>query len=365
MSNLIIRTVCSVDEQHKCGIYALWNNVSNKVYVGQTYRPFKIRWRAHECFLECHYTKLHLCKSYNKHGSSAFEWKIIEFIPNELNKNILQYYNTNNDEYLKDVHKWLDNKERYWIAYYRKLLGVGNVFNTDDGGKGGRSVIGFTNEQMRHMSESARKRFSKPGEKEKQSERITNYFIRLKEDEEKYNEFCRMRSETQKQNHINDPTLKDRMSAGMKKHYEKPGALEHMSKVQKKAQSRKEVREKKRKSMTGIKWSDEAMKNRYTALHNVYKQRHQDLNNVLYLPCLINPKIKTWSTEIKKQVLITLIHGMYELNIRKLDPTTVLQVMKYCGLLSHRKYGYELDSIDKKDRNTYFVIETYNENIEK
>ena len=83
----------------KSGIYIIKNNISNKVYIGQSVDVNR-RISAHKSLLKRNkHENDYLQKSFNKDGAENFEFKLIE---------------------LCDKSE-LDYKERYWIKYYDSM----------------------------------------------------------------------------------------------------------------------------------------------------------------------------------------------------------------------------------------------------
>lgn len=61
------------------GVYYITNNATGCVYVGSTIKCFKYRWNTHRKSLnENEHINEHLQKSWNKHGETAFTFKIAE-----------------------------------------------------------------------------------------------------------------------------------------------------------------------------------------------------------------------------------------------------------------------------------------------
>lgn len=108
-------------------IYSILNKKNGKIYVGQTNRPFNYRISEHKRQLsnQTHYNP-HLQNSWNKWGKNAFEFNILEKIPNEK----------------------LDESEDWWIDYF-------DSSNHDNGynfKKGSDSNISFHEETLKKMS---------------------------------------------------------------------------------------------------------------------------------------------------------------------------------------------------------------------
>ena len=107
-------------------IYLIENEVNGKVYIGKTDNIGK-RWEKHKSKAK-YIRKLrnngiiiqteYFINALIKHGFEV--WKICEI-----------------DTVF--TQEELDEKEIYWIAYYRQKLGRENVYNIHDGGTGGRN----------------------------------------------------------------------------------------------------------------------------------------------------------------------------------------------------------------------------------
>lgn len=339
------------------GIYALWNNESNKVYIGQTAMSFCYRWSWHEALLKSNSDSRYLQHSFNKHGSSSFLWCIIEKIPENLYELWKRKDIKSRDK--KELIKWLDIHEKYWIAYYRNILGEKNVFNIQDGGTNGtRKYHPHTNKERYNMSKAGKKRFSNPEERRKQSKRIKSYFNKFKKERPKeFKEYCKQISIRLKESYKNNPQRSINVSNGLKKSYQKPGRLEKTSQIQLIVQGKQEVRDKKSKSMTGIKWTDEALENRAKGIHESNKQKHQELDAVLWLAEQVNPHIKYQSRIFKKCIISKIIEELRWLKYTSLTYENVYDILKRCNLLKHRFRSDEFDG--SIDFNTYFVIEQY------
>lgn len=112
--------------KNEIGIYKISNLVSGRVYVGQTKERFQRRYWLHQWELRngCHDNK-YLQNAWNKYGEDNFIFEVIEILPREE----------------------IDERERYWIAYYREN---GGCYCIQDGGQ--PTNIG------RYVSPEARKR---------------------------------------------------------------------------------------------------------------------------------------------------------------------------------------------------------------
>lgn len=68
----------------KCGIYLIWNKISNKEYVGSSKNLYdRIHSHVHLLKRNTHHNK-HLQSSFNKYGMDNFEYKILEFCNEEI-----------------------------------------------------------------------------------------------------------------------------------------------------------------------------------------------------------------------------------------------------------------------------------------
>ena len=91
------------------GIYKIENLINHKVYIGQS-RHISERWRAHRTKYQIDDT--HLYRSMRKYGIENFSFTVIEECS------------------IED----LDNREKYWIAYYNST-DENKGYNRTDGGQ--------------------------------------------------------------------------------------------------------------------------------------------------------------------------------------------------------------------------------------
>ena len=123
-------------------IYKITNIENKKVYIGKTVATSAERWQHHlyEAYNEN-------CRSYNhvlhrairKYGANKFIVEDIDSASNEAE---------------------LNEKEKFWIKFYRDNFGEINVYNVADGGNGGRTMAAgwhHTEESKKKMSESQKK----------------------------------------------------------------------------------------------------------------------------------------------------------------------------------------------------------------
>ena len=110
------------------GIYRITNLTNGKSYIGKTGVNFGDRWDCHRAQLNGGYhDNSHLQRAWNKYGSAAFEFCVVEVVDNV---------------------SCLDNLERKYISQYKEL---GMSYNILDGGDGG-FLLGS------HLSEDAKRR---------------------------------------------------------------------------------------------------------------------------------------------------------------------------------------------------------------
>lgn len=105
-------------------IYKITNKINNKVYIGQTQKTIEERFKAHIQKAKQH-TNRYLYDAMNHYGYNNFSIEQIEECPNFL----------------------LDEKEKYWIAFYKsnqKQFG----YNMTAGGGGGNTWIDNPNKKL-------------------------------------------------------------------------------------------------------------------------------------------------------------------------------------------------------------------------
>lgn len=116
-------------------IYKIENLVNGKVYIGQTAMKAKYRKTTHFNALEGNrHPNKHLQRAWNKYGEENFIFKIIENV---------------------DIDK-LDDREVYWINYYKNKAGV---YNLDSGGNKNKKL---SKESKEKMSLAAKQRLKNP-----------------------------------------------------------------------------------------------------------------------------------------------------------------------------------------------------------
>lgn len=92
-------------------IYKITNNINGKVYIGQTIKTVEKRFRQHiNNSNKPYFSQIILYKAMNKYGIENFSVEKIEEIDNSL----------------------LDEREKYWIAYYNSYL---DGYNSTLGGR--------------------------------------------------------------------------------------------------------------------------------------------------------------------------------------------------------------------------------------
>lgn len=105
-------------------IYKIANLVNGKVYIGQTIKKPKRRFHLHKSRLKRNvHHGLYLQKAWNKYGEGKFKFSIIEKCPIEN----------------------LDDREIYWIKYYKNKIGV---YNLETGGNKNKKIHEETKKQI-------------------------------------------------------------------------------------------------------------------------------------------------------------------------------------------------------------------------
>lgn len=121
--------------KNNIGIYKIVNNINGKTYIGQTKEGFQRRYYLHDWKLRNNiHDNFHLQSSFNKYGDTHFTFEIVEII---------------------DDVKLLDEREKYWIQYYRKIC---KCYNVQDGGQPESLHRYITDEQRKYVGELNRQR---------------------------------------------------------------------------------------------------------------------------------------------------------------------------------------------------------------
>lgn len=199
------------------GIYMITNNINGKVYIGQTIRPFIIRWKEHQGNLikGIHHNK-HLQNAYNKYGAKSFSFSIIELLPDEFIDEI--YSNDITIKKYNEILEWLNNKEIFYIKEFRNKLGEINVYNNTTGGKN----CLYTEEYKKHLSKIQKERCNTDEHKKLQSDIATN----LWKDDKYRNKVLESRKET-----YNKPEYKIKRSELSKEINNRPNVKKQRSEI--------------------------------------------------------------------------------------------------------------------------------------
>lgn len=104
-------------------IYKIWNEVNDKLYIGQTSQNPQKRWTCHKSDSQNGTT--HLYKAMRKYGIEKFHISIIEEVLDEQ----------------------LNEREEYWIHYYNSY---NNGYNLTLGGEGGK-LYDVSKEQVEEL----------------------------------------------------------------------------------------------------------------------------------------------------------------------------------------------------------------------
>ena len=92
-------------------IYKIENQINHKVYIGQTIKSLNKRFNQHKNnYTKPYFSQIHLYRAFKKYGIENFSFEKIECV---------------NDENL-------DEREKYWIAYYNSYE---NGYNSTLGGR--------------------------------------------------------------------------------------------------------------------------------------------------------------------------------------------------------------------------------------
>ena len=123
--------------QTKRGIYIIRCISNNKVYIGQCRRVFISRWLEHQWMLENKHKRcnIHLLNAFSKYGNESFVFDVLEIMPDEFDVLCRNRKNNTKNDNSKWIN-WLNDREMYWIAYYKNLFGERMLFNKNDGGTG-------------------------------------------------------------------------------------------------------------------------------------------------------------------------------------------------------------------------------------
>ena len=131
------------------------NKVNGKVYIGQTVRTLEERRREHERDAN-NGSAFHFHNALRKNGFNNFTWEIIDTA-------------TTKDE--------LDEKEKYWIAYYDAM---NKGYNMKAGGEGGA----HSEEVKKKIGEASKRMWQDEEHRKKISKKISEVLRRMWQDEE-------------------------------------------------------------------------------------------------------------------------------------------------------------------------------------
>lgn len=119
----------------RIGIYGIRNIINNKIYVGKTGMNFGDRWDNHKALLRNNnHDNKHLQNAWNKYGEENFEFIVLEDCSIDV----------------------LNDREIYWIKYYKEQC---LSYNIHDGGDGGYNL-------GKHLSEETKRKI---GEKNREN----------------------------------------------------------------------------------------------------------------------------------------------------------------------------------------------------
>jgi len=124
-----------MNNNKQSGIYRIKNLETGMIYIGQTATSFDIRWGYHRWKLKAgRHTNAHLQNSYNKYGKDAFDFKVLEVIPQ-------------GDMTDQEFSDYLNERE---IRLIDELDTFENGYNMSEGGRGhlGRTLSEETKAKM-------------------------------------------------------------------------------------------------------------------------------------------------------------------------------------------------------------------------
>jgi len=135
-------------------IYEIRNKVTDFTYIGYT-NNLNWRWKLHHRqLIQQKHHNVHLQRAWNKYGEQAFEWTVLK-------------------EYV--------DKQSALLEEINLITREKNTYNTAKGGSGGNIVGNLPEQQykefLRNCSEGQKRRYSRPGEREK-----ANCFANLTEE---------------------------------------------------------------------------------------------------------------------------------------------------------------------------------------
>ena len=128
---------------YKMVIYKITNKINGKCYIGKTTKTVEWRWKIHIIHSKRDDDHLFFHRAIKKYGVENFILEIIDTADNENE---------------------LNEKEKYWIEYYKSYLKE-NGYNLTKGGEGG-ALVGDALERMKK---------SKKGKKHSEKQKASKY----------------------------------------------------------------------------------------------------------------------------------------------------------------------------------------------
>ena len=178
---------------------------NGKIYIGLTKTSIEKRTREHKCFAKNEDKSFLIYKALRKYNMiETLELIVIDTA-------------YNNEE--------LSEKETAYIHFYNSYYVNGYGYNMTLGGEGTSSYV-RTEEDIKKISISQKKRFENQVERQKLSERAKKHF----EDPEARQQM----SEIKKKYYEEHPEARQQMSERVKKQFEDPEARQQMSEIKKK-----------------------------------------------------------------------------------------------------------------------------------
>lgn len=140
------------------GIYAIYNTISQKVYVGQTQSTFIARWSQHKHRLKKNtHPNKHLQSAWNLYSTDVFEFSILESIESTQ----LNTYFAEREEY------WKCYLERCGISTYNLMpvgISIKGYKHTEENNKKNRERViqGYKNHPEIRLKQAERKQKTWP-----------------------------------------------------------------------------------------------------------------------------------------------------------------------------------------------------------
>lgn len=151
-----------------CGIYAIWNKVENKSYIGQA-KIIQARWTSHKSYLNTNtHVNKRLNEDWNKYGENAFE--LIELF--QCNEEDLDYY----EDLFISLFDATNEKYGYNLISGNYGISETNENYSEFRSKMMKEQYEKNPERKQHMSESMKAIFSSEEKRQMARERAIKQF---------------------------------------------------------------------------------------------------------------------------------------------------------------------------------------------